>query len=122
MKERETELVIQMAKMFIDEVLEIEPDFEKGFFTFYAEDRVSESCASYISPSDVFIIDAMLQEEFFDAMNEMCTELLLEMRKDKAALLLVVDKYFDYEIKFEYSDIAKWKISLADGGSGIPVV
>ena len=122
MKDRETELVISITKRFIDEVLELEPDFEKCFFRFYAEDRVSESCASYVSPSEVVIVDAMSQEDFFDEMDDMCMKLLTEMGKDKAVLLLVIDKEFDYEITFEYSDMAKWQISLADGGIGIPAI
>ncbi|KQV81965.1 hypothetical protein ASD15_31385 [Massilia sp. Root351] len=122
MKERETELIISITKRFIDEVLELEPDFEKGFFRFYAEDRVSESCASYVSPSEVVIVDAMSQEDFFDEMDEMCMKLLAEMGKNKAVLLLAIDKEFDYEITFEYSDMTKWQIALTDGGTGIPVI
>lgn len=61
-----------------------------------------------------------MQDEFFDEMNKISLELLAEMGKNPALLLLTIDKDFDYEIEFEYKDMEKWQISLADGGSGIP--
>ena len=120
MKERETDLIIALAKRFIEEVQELEPEFERAFFRFHAEERMYESCSSYTTSSDVFIVSALMQDEFFDEMNKISLELLAEMEKNPALLLLTIDKDFDYEIKFEYKDMEKWQISLADGGSGIP--
>lgn len=32
----------------------------------------------------------------------------------------MVDSSFEYEIKFEYEDMNRWRISKFDGGTGIP--
>lgn len=120
MKERETDLIIQLAKRFIEEIQELEPAFVQAFFRFHSEERMYESCSSYTTESDVFIVSALMQDEFFDEMNNICVELLTEMDKNPALLLLTIDKDLDYEIKFEYEDMEKWRISLADGGTGTP--
>lgn len=120
MKQYDPGLCINLARTFIDKILELEPCFEKAYYRFHAEQRQSESCASYIANSETNIIDAMSEAEFFDAMDQMFLELLGEMEKSRALLLLIIDKDLGYEMKFEYSDMLKWQISLADGGTGIP--
>jgi hypothetical protein len=120
MKEHETDLIIEMARRFITEAIELEPEFERAFFRFRAEERMYESCASYTTPVKAYIFDAFTLEEFFDDMNELGLSLLTEMKKIPGLLLLTIDKNFNYEIQFEYNDMGKWRISLADGGTGIP--
>ena len=121
MKDRETDLVIQLAKRFIDELQNLEPAFERAFFRFHTEERMYESCSSYTTPSDVFIISTLMQDEFFDEMEKISLDLLAEMKKNPALLLLTVDKDLDYEIQFEYKNMEKWQISLMNGGAGIPI-
>ncbi|MBP1202856.1 hypothetical protein JOD97_000870 [Duganella sp. 1411] len=120
MKNRQTDLITELTKRFIDEIQKLEPAFVQAFFRFYSEERMYESCSSYTTVSDVHIISALMQDEFFDEMNNICVELLTGMDKNPALLLLTIDKDLDYEIKFEYEDMEKWRISLADGGTGTP--
>lgn len=120
MKERQTDLVIEIAKRLIVEIQNIEPEFDRAFFRFFAQERMYDSSASYTALSKVFIVDAFTLNEFFDEMNSICLNLLAEMEKNPALLLLTIDKYFDYEIQFEYKNMKKWNISRANGGTGIP--
>lgn len=121
MKERERDLIIRLAKRLIEEIQELEPAFVQAFFRFHSEERMYESCSSYTTESDVFIVSALMQDEFFNEMNNICVELLTGMNKNPALLLLTIDKDLDYEIKFEYEDMEKWRISLTDGGTGTPI-
>ena len=120
MKERETDLIIQLAKLFIDEMHDLQPAFERAFFRFHTEERMYESSASYTTSSDAFIISAVMRDEFFEEMEKISLDLLSEMQKNPALILLTIDKDFDYEIQFEYKDMEKWQLSLIDGGTGIP--
>ena len=122
MKEYAPGIFINLARKFIDKILEFDPCFEKAYYRFHAEQRSSESCACYIAKSETNIIDAMSEAEFFDDMDRMFLKLLGEMEKSRALLLLIIDKDLGYEMKFEYSDMLKWQISLADGGTGIPEI
>lgn len=78
------------------------------------------SSASYTTPFDVFIVSALMQDEFFDEMDRLSLHLLSGMEHDSILMLLAIDKNFDYEVKFEYKDMERWRISLADGGTGVP--
>lgn len=120
MKEHETDLIVQLAKRFIEEMQDLEPAFGRAFFRFQAENRMHSSCASYTTASDVFIVNALMQDEFFDEMDELSVLLLSEMGKNPALILLTIDKDFDYEIQFEYENMNRWEISLADGGTAVP--
>ena len=119
-KEKESDLIIHLAKKFIGELNEIEPEFERAFYRFYVEDRMYESSSSYTTSDDVYIVSAFDSAEFFEDMDKMCLELMQEMQKVPALLLLSIDKNFDYKIQFEYADFNKWNISLLDEASGIP--
>ena len=120
MKENETDLIIELAKVFLETVQDLDPSFERAFFRFHVEERMHESCASYTTPSNVFIIDALTHDEFFDTMDEISVQLLNEMKKTRGLLLLTIDRNFDYDVQFEYDDMDKWRISLTDGGTGVP--
>ena len=38
----------------------------------------------------------------------------------KILLLLVVDSNYDFELKYEYTELGKWATTKIDGGVGIP--
>lgn len=120
MKQRESDLLVQMAQCFIEQVQQLDPEFVKAYFRFYKDNSMHESCASYQASSEVFIVSAFTLDEFFDQMDNLCVELLTEMKRDIALLLLTVDNDLKYEVKFEYDDMEKWRISLLEGGKGIP--
>ena len=120
MKRRETDLISEMGKLFVEKAQELDFLFQRAFYRFYAEERMHESCASYTTPSDVFIVSALTHDDFFDAMDQLSLELINEMEDSPRLLLLTVDNNFDYKVLFEYKDMGKWRISLANGGTGIP--
>lgn len=79
-----------------------------------------ESCASYKTPDEVLIVSALEHDQFFDDMEDSCVEILSAMGRIPALMLITVDRDVEYEIQFEYADMARWPLSLANGGSGLP--
>ena len=120
MKDRETDLIIQLASNLVNAIRKLEPEFESAFYRFYVEDYQLESCSSYTVPGDVFIVSALDQDEFFVSMDNICLNLMQEMEKSQGLLLITVHKNSDYKIEFEYENMKRWNISLLDGGVGIP--
>ena len=58
--------------------------------------------------------------DFFNAATAKGKEVLAAIGKSEGLFLLIADSNFDYEIKFEYSDMDKWRISKMKGGTGVP--
>jgi hypothetical protein len=118
--ERQADLIIRLATRFVELLRTLDPEFRRGFFRFKIENRMHESCASYDTPNDVFIIDALSHDDFFDDMDDISLDILSGIGTVPALLLLTVDQNFEYGIQFEYADMDRWHISLADGGTGRP--
>jgi len=68
----------------------------------------------------VEIIDVLRHKNFFHGIARKGQELLTAVGKTEGVFLLVTDSTFDYEIKFEYHDMNRWRISKLGGGSGVP--
>jgi hypothetical protein len=119
--EEATPLVVDIAKSFISLVRSITPDWSKGYLRFCSQTFVSESKASYVHKSGVEIIDVLQFKDFFQRTTVKGQELLAAIGKSEGLFVLVVDSNLDYEIKFEYGDMEKWRISKMKGGTGIPV-
>ena len=47
-------------------------------------------------------------------------DLLAALGKTDGVFLLVTDFNFDYEIKFEYQNMNRWRIGKFAGGTGVP--
>lgn len=119
-KDDATPLVVDMVKGFISLVLEIEPKWSKAYFRFSSKNSVSEAKGSIVSDSGVEIIDVLKHKSFFHPVTKKGQEILVALGKEEGTFLLVVDASFDYEIKFEYKNLSRWKISKLGGGTGIP--
>ena len=118
--EAATPLVVDLAKSFISLIRGIEPGWSKGYLRFCSQGSVAESKASYVRQSGVEIIDVLKYKDFFQAISARGQELLAALEKSEGLFLLIVESNFDYEIKFEYSDMGKWRITKMRGGTGIP--
>jgi len=118
--EEATPIVIDLAKSFISLVRDIDPEWHKGYLRVYVGDGVSEAKASYVRQSGVEIIDVLKHKEFFHAAPAKGRDLLAALEKPGGLFVLIVDSSFDYEIKFEYKNMNKWRISKLKGGTGIP--
>ena len=42
------------------------------------------------------------------------------LAKERGVFLITVNANLEYDIKFEWNDLEKWKISKLDGRTGIP--
>jgi len=119
MKEEST-IVIDLAKELIELAHRLEPNWSKAFYRFCFEEHNHGSNASYIGGVDVVIIDPFKNSSFFGSMNAKSVRLLESLGKNQAVFVLTVDSTCNYDIKFEYEDMNRWKISKISGGTGIP--
>jgi hypothetical protein len=119
-KDEATPLVIDIAKRFITLVRGIDPNWHKAYLRFSSHHLVSEAKGSYVHESGVEIIDVLRHKDFFRAVARKGQQLLSAVGKTEGVFLLVTDPKFDYETKFEYHDMNRWRISKVGGGTGIP--
>ncbi|POZ61867.1 hypothetical protein C2I19_11420 [Chromobacterium alticapitis] len=99
---------------------DLAPNWEKAFYRFRAEEARYGSNASYIIGTDVFLVGALKQAVFYSRMNDFGAMLLKELGKSQGVFLLTIDAEFNYDIKFEWSDLHRWEITKLDGGTGLP--
>jgi hypothetical protein len=118
--EESAPLVVDIAKSFVALLRNIDPGWSEGYLRFCLRSSVVETKASYVHRAGVEIIDVMSYKDSFQAMSNKGQELLAALEKPEGLFVLFVDSKFDYEIKFEYSDMARWPITKMKGGTGIP--
>ena len=116
-----TPLVISVVKEFIAMVRKAEPKWKKAYLRFVLEDDSAEAKASYVDESGVEIIDVFRHGDFFDSVIEKGMELIASLGKERGLFLLMADSDLNYEIKFEFDDLSRWKINKLDGNTGVPV-
>jgi hypothetical protein len=119
-KHEATPLIIDIAKGFITLVRGIEPNWRKAYLRFGSHHSVSEAKGSYVHQSGVEIIDVLMHKDFFHGVARKGQGILAALGKTEGVFLLVTDSNFDYETKFEYHDMNRWRISKLGGGTGIP--
>jgi len=85
------------------------------------QNLVSEAKGSYTHESGTEIIDVTKHKDFFHPIAQKGKDLLTALGKTEGVFLLAVESNFEYEIKFEYQDMSRWKISKLGGGTGVPV-
>ncbi len=120
MNQQASVAVVELAKRLFQLVQQLEPGWLRVFFRFSAVDDQYGSTASYVVGSKAVLIDAIRNSPFYRAMNSQCLELFRLLDKEGGVLLLAAASDFKYEIKFDFEDMDRWKISLMDGGTGIP--
>jgi hypothetical protein len=120
MSDQKSTIIIELAKELIETIRDIAPAWQKAYFRYCAEELKSGSNGSYIVDSQVFLIDPFKQNDFFRSMNEKSGQLLALLEKNKAVLLLEADSEFNYDIKFEYENMNRWRITKIGGATGVP--
>ncbi len=125
MNEESTLIVTNLAKEFIEYVSLISNDWSQAFFRFHCsgEENFGSSGSFVDSSGRVKLFNPFEQESFFDVMNTKGSELRELVKKDGRSfcvMLLIIDSEFNFDIKFEYNDFKKWKISKTDGLTGVP--
>jgi len=120
MNDEASAVVVDLAKEFIELARSLDSSWTKGYYRFRAEQFRYGSNASYIGSSGVTLIGAMKNGSFYNSMNERGAKLLKILGKERGVFLLSVDNNFDYDIKFEWSDLQRWEITKMNGRSGVP--
>lgn len=119
--ETQASIIIELAKEFIEIVQGLDPKWNRAFFRFSIDEASFGSNASYQVESTVTLLNPFSCKTFFSNMNAKGEQLFQLSQKAKGVLLLTIDADFNFDTKFEYDDLARWKISKIDGGTGIPV-
>jgi len=120
MDQEASAIVVDLAKRLIAFMRDLDPSWKKAYFRFSSEGFKHGSNGSYVAESKVSLIDPFESGVFFDRMNASSIELLKLLGKDRGVLLLSADSTFDYEMKYEFQDMGRWRITKLDGGTGIP--
>lgn len=126
MNEAATVIVKSLAVEFFEYISCIDDEWVIAYFRFHSSDGGYGSSGSYQDKAGrVRLFNPFEQESFFDSMNYKGRELrklIEENGSSFCVMLLIVDSEFNFDIKFEYHDAEKWKISKMDGLTGIPVI
>ncbi|MBR7776978.1 hypothetical protein [Undibacterium rugosum] len=120
MSDQKTVLIVELAKELIEMIQQVAPSWKKVYFRYCHEEFKAGSNGSYVVDSKVLLIDPFKQDDFFRSMNEKSAHLLALLEKKQAVLLLVADSDFNYDIKFEYENLDRWRISKVKGATGVP--
>jgi len=113
-------LVVELATHLIQMMQAAYPNWDRAFFRFCMEEFSYGSNGSYISGSSVVLFDPFKSPNFFDRMNAKSAELLKLLGKKRGVLLLSVDSQLNYDVKFEFEDVNRWKITKLNGATGLP--
>ncbi len=119
-RELPSEEVVGLSKAFIDLILAIEPKYDRAFYRCQVERNWSGSNASYVVASSVTLVDSIRHGVSLENLKGISAALIQHLEKEAGLLVLTVDADFNYDIKFEFDDRERWKITKLNGASGIP--
>lgn len=120
MYESQSEVVVEMAKTLMTFIRDVSPSWKAVYYRFYSIEGETAANASYVDDSEATLIGAMRNREFYDKMRVLSDRLLKVLNKPRGVILLSAKSDFTYDVRFEFEDMEKWKITKMDGGSGIP--
>lgn len=120
MYETQSEIVIDMAKALIGVVREVAPSWKAAYYRFYADERERGANASYADPAGVVLIWAVRQGDFYKRMEALSVQLFKVLGRERGVLLLSAKADFSYDVKFDFDNLDRWKITKLEGASGIP--
>lgn len=118
-----TPIVVALAEKLVARMRRIDPAWERAYWRFEANPSEYGSNASYSSGTTVTLVSAVKEDELFDTLNDLGRQLWLcetDPARRFLVCLLIVNADANYEIKFDYADQQKWRITKLDGHSGLP--
>jgi len=121
--DRSAEVIVALAQEIVVMMRRIDPSWIRAFWRFESEDFRYGSNSSYEGPSGVTLISALKESAAFNRLNQLGRQLWeseADPNKWFSVCLLVIDSALDYEVKFEKSDMSKWRITKLNGASGLP--
>jgi len=120
--QKESEIVLELAKDFIQTMESSGEKWEKAFLRFNIDETQFGSGGSYITNGQVKILDVFDSDAFIDRMCDRFNKLyglFKENKKPFCVVLLVIDSEFNFKVLYEYSNPTKWHITKIDS-DGIP--
>ncbi|WP_114695823.1 hypothetical protein [Motiliproteus coralliicola] len=123
MNEEASKIVIDLAKELISFVSSQESNWKTAYFRFHINGSNYGSNGSYEISESIKLFDPFEDESFFDTMNTQGKKLhniLSKKSEPFIVMLLTIDHSGNYKVLFENKDADKWKISKANGGTGVP--
>ena len=115
-----SELIFELTRKLITLVNAQHLGWNRAFYRFCNEPSHYGSNASYVVGAEATLVDSMRVGNVLREMNEMARKLFALLGKEQGVLLLIVDPPRDFDVKFEYQDLERWKITKLDGATGIP--
>lgn len=118
----ESEIVLELAKDFIQVMLDSNEQFDKAFFRFHSDKNGYGGNASYISGQNVNLLGQFKFDGFVEKTCdnfEQLKSLIAQNNKPFCVALLVIDSSYNFKVFYEYSDIDKWFITKIDS-DGMP--
>lgn len=120
MNEESSAIVVELAKEFINALHQQYPKWREGYFRFSSEAFKYGSNGSCVHETGIELLDPFANAEVFARMNENGVKLFELFGKTQGVFLLKVDSSFKYDIQFDFENMARWRISKVNGGTGLP--
>lgn len=120
MEDKKTALIVELVKQLTDLVHSIEPKWQNAYFRFSFQEIGSRTTGSYRAGDAIWLISSIKFHEQITGLSERAKKIIVLLEKERAVLLMILDSAFDYEVKFEYTNMDRWQISKLDGGTGFP--
>jgi hypothetical protein len=115
-------LVVEMVKGLVSILGVSDPCWQKGYLRILLLEDRSRVEGSYTHGSSVDLIEAMQYGDSMQEIAKLGRQLLEALGKGEGLILLEVDSGLQYEIRFEYEDMERWRVDKADGNTGIPLI
>lgn len=114
-------LVVEMMKGLVSILRASDPNWGKAYLRVLLQVDRAQVCGSYIHESEVDLIDAMQHGKAMQDIAKLGRRLLSAVGKEEGLILLEIESNLQYEIRFEYDDMERWKIDKMEGNTGLPV-
>jgi hypothetical protein len=121
----QAEITISLAKTFISYMNSFNEPWDKAYFRFHIDNEHYGCNGSYSLKGNAKLLSVFDHEELYNSLESISLQLHDVMVKDVnfgdfRVALITITSGFDFDIKYEYADINKWKITRIDS-NGIPI-
>jgi hypothetical protein len=120
MMEKESQIVILLAKAFFELADRVDSKWSKAFFRFEMDNTQWGSKGSVVAGPKVDLVDPFVHKDRIERMNSDAVSLFRQLGKAKGVLLLTLEASLNYDVKFEFENMGRWQITKLNGDTGIP--
>lgn len=110
-------IVVDISKRFMELLGQSEPQWKPGYLRFRLDPAHCGCTASYDMLSDVLLLDANENHQFFPHISEQGRKFLHDLGKTYGIFILVANSSSKYSFYFEFEDLDPWTISKTDGAT-----